>query len=190
MEPVFFADSQELREWLAANAGTLREAWVGLLKKGSGRPSITWPQLVDQLLCFGWIDGVRKSLDEDRYMIRITPRKPRSNWSAVNLRRFPELIELGVVQPGGMAAWNARDEKKALQYSYEREHAVLGEEFEALFRARPVAWEFFESQPPSYRKSAIGWVVTAKREETRRRRLNELITDSEHGRRIGPLRRE
>lgn len=185
MEPLFFADARELREWLSANAGTFREAWVGLHKKGSGRPSITWPELVDQLLCFGWIDGVRKSLGNDSYMIRITPRRPGSNWSAVNLRRFPELIDRGVIQPEGMAAWNARDEKKALQYSYEREHAVLGEEFEALFRARPEAWEFFQAQPPSYRKSAIAWVSTAKRAETRRRRLDILITDSEQRRRIG-----
>jgi len=189
MEPIFFANVRELREWLSENAASGREAWVGLYKKGSGRPSITWPELVDQLLCFGWIDGVRKSLGEDSYMIRITPRRPVSSWSAVNLRRFPELMELGVVRPEGMAAWIARDEKKALQYSYQREHAALGEEFEGLFRAQPEAWEFFQAQPPSYRKSAIGWVVTAKREETRRRRLDVLISDSTHGRRIGLLRR-
>lgn len=190
MKPVFFADARELREWLSAHASTLPEAWVGLYKKGSGQSSITWPELVDQLLCFGWIDGVRKSLGEDSYMIRITPRRPGSNWSAVNLRRFPKLIEMGVIQPEGMAAWNARDEKKALQYSYEREHAALGKEFEALFRARPEAWEFFQAQPPSYRKSAIAWVVTAKREATRRRRLDVLISDSAQGQRIGLLRRE
>ena len=190
MEPIFFAGARELREWLTANAGTSREAWVGLFKKNSGRPSITWPELVDQLHCFGWIDGVRKSLSEDSYKIRITPRKPGSNWSAVNLRRVPELIELDLVQPQGLTAWNARDEQKALQYSYEREHAALGEEFEALFRARQEAWEFFQAQPPSYRKAAIGWVVTAKRQETRSRRLDVLITDSEQGKRIGPLRRE
>jgi uncharacterized protein YdeI (YjbR/CyaY-like superfamily) len=190
MEPVFFVDSQESREWLAANAATAREAWIGLYKKGSGRPSITWPELVDQLLCFGWIDGLRKSLDEHSYMIRVTPRKSGSNWSAVNLRRVRELIELGMMKPEGMAAWKARDEEKALQYSYEREHAALGEEFEARFRAAPEAWEFFQAQPSSYRKSAIGWVVTAKREETMRRRLGILLSVSARGERIGLLRRE
>jgi uncharacterized protein YdeI (YjbR/CyaY-like superfamily) len=190
MEPVYFRDSRELRDWLAANADTAREAWVGLYKKGTGRPSITWPELVDQLLCFGWIDGVRKSLGEDAYMIRVTPRKRGSNWSAVNLRRVPELVEAGLVQPAGMAAWNERDHEKAVQYSYERETAALGEEFEALFRARPEAWDYFQSQPPSYRKTATAWVVTAKREETRRRRLEILISDSAEGRRIALLRRE
>lgn len=190
MNPVFFADSQELREWLAAHSAGAREAWIGLYRKGSGRPSITWPELVDQLLCFGWIDGIRKSIDEQSYMIRVTPRKPGSNWSAVNLRRVPELIELGMVQPPGVAAWEARDERRALQYTYEREHAVLGPELESLFRAEPEAWEFFQAQPPSYRKSAIIWVVTAKRDETRKRRLQVLITDSARGQRIGLLRRE
>jgi uncharacterized protein YdeI (YjbR/CyaY-like superfamily) len=190
MEPLFFAHSRELRDWLTDNVGTAREAWVGLYKKGSGRPSITWPELVDQLLCFGWIDGVRKSLGEDAYMIRVTPRKSASNWSAVNLRRFPELMEQELVQPEGMAAWNARQEDKARQYSYEREHAALGEEFEAHFRARAEAWKFFQEQPPSYRRSAIAWVMTAKREETRRRRLDILVADSGQARRIGVLRRE
>jgi uncharacterized protein YdeI (YjbR/CyaY-like superfamily) len=188
--PLFFPDSAALREWLSAHAGTAPEAWVGLYKKGTGRPSITWPELVDQLLCFGWIDGVRKSLDDAAYMIRITPRRPRSNWSAVNRRRFPELLALGLVLPAGLAAWEARDGDGTGEYSYERAPAVLGDEDEARFRARPEAWAFFQAQPPSYRKITIGWIASAKREETRRRRLEELIGDSAAGLRIRPLRRE
>jgi uncharacterized protein YdeI (YjbR/CyaY-like superfamily) len=184
MEPVFFRDPQELRDWLTANSATAREAWVGLYKKGSGRPSITWPELVDQLLCFGWIDGVRKSLGEDAYMIRVTPRRPGSSWSAVNMRRFSALMSQGMVQPEGVAARNAFDDDKALQSSDKREHAALDEELEALFRARPEAWNFFQTQPPSYRKIAIRWVMAAKREETRRRRLDALIGDSAEGNRI------
>lgn len=190
MNPVFFADPRKLREWLSANSAIACESWIGLYKKASGRPSITWPELVDQLLCFGWIDGVRKSIDEHSYMIRITPRKTGSNWSAVNLRRVPELIELGIMEPSGLAAWEARDEERALRYSYEREHAALSPEFESRFRASPEAWEFFQGQPPSYRRNAVVWVMTAKREETRKRRLGVLIDDSARRERIGLLRRE
>jgi uncharacterized protein YdeI (YjbR/CyaY-like superfamily) len=185
MDPVFFRDTGALRDWLTTHAGTAQEAWVGLYKKGSGRLSITWPELVDQLLCFGWIDGVRKSLGEEAYMIRVTPRRPRSNWSAVNRRRFTELMAEGIVEPQGMAAWNARDDDQALVYSYEEEEAALGGELEALFRARPEAWKFFQAQPPSYRKPVLRWVMSAKKDETRRRRLNVLISHSAQGRRVG-----
>jgi uncharacterized protein YdeI (YjbR/CyaY-like superfamily) len=190
MEPIYFASPDELRRWLHDNADAGREAWIGLHKKASGRASITWPELVDQLLCFGWIDGVRRSIDENSYAIRITPRKPKSNWSAVNLRRMPELIEAGLVQPAGLAAWEARDEARATRYSYERETATLDAAMEAEFRAHEEAWAYFQAQPPGYRKTATIWVVTARREDTRRRRLATLIDDSAHGRRIAPLRRE
>lgn len=189
MEPTFFETPDELRRWLERHHDSVPELLVGLYKKGSGKPSITWPQLVDQLLCFGWIDGVRRSLDQDSYTIRITPRRPSSTWSAVNLRRTRELIEAGLMAPAGLAAFETRDEEKTRRYSYERKTATLGSELEAAFRANARAWEFFQSQPPGYRKTATAWVVSAKREETRRRRLDTLIRDSEQGLRIGLLRR-
>ena len=189
MDPVFFADPDALRSWLRRHHASSTEAWVGLYKKASGRPSVTWPELVDQLLCFGWIDGLRRSVDDESYAIRVTPRKPDSNWSAVNLRRMRELLDAGLVEPAGRAAWDARDETKALQYSFERETASLDGDFEAIFRADADAWAWFQAQPPGYRKTATHWVTSAKREETRRRRLETLIRDSREGQRIGPLRR-
>lgn len=187
--PLHFAATTELREWLASNHASADELWVGLYKKSSGRPSITWPELVDQLLCYGWIDGIRKTVDEESYTIRVTPRRPGSTWSAVNLRRVPELIDAGLMRPAGQAAYDARDPAKSGRYSFEREQAVLGAAYEREFRANAKAWAFFGSQPPSYRKAATWWVVSAKRESTRVRRLRTLIEDSENGERIAPLRR-
>jgi len=159
-----------------------------LYKKGSGKPSITWPELVDQLLCFGWIDGVRKSVDEDAYTIRITPRKPGSIWSAVNTKRAQELIELGLMQPAGRAAFDARDEEKTKRYSFQRTRVRLGKEYESEFRANRDAWEYFQRQPPGYRTLALWWIVSARQEDTRRRRLATLISDSEKQQRLAPLR--
>lgn len=189
LEPIYFASPAKLRAWLKKNHGSAAEAWVGLHKKETGRPSVTWPELVDQVLCFGWIDGIRRRIDEESYAIRITPRKSKSHWSAVNLRRARELIELGLMEPTGQAAFDARDEEKARRYSYEREHAELPKEYANELSANRKAWKYFQTQPPSYRKAAIAWIVTAKRDETRRRRLATLIRDSEMGLRIGPLRR-
>lgn len=187
--PIYFATPEKLRTWLRKNHRRRAEAWVGLHKKATGKPSITWPELVDQLLCFGWIDGVRKSVDEGSYAIRITPRRKGSNWSKVNLARVAELMEAGLVEPAGREAFDARDERRSGLYSFERERAELGEEYERTFRANREAWKFFQAQPPGYRKLVTHWVVSAKREETRRRRLETLIRDSENGERIGPLRR-
>lgn len=187
-KPMFFASSQKLRQWLQRNHASARELWVGLYKKDSGKPSITWPELVDQLLCFGWIDGMRKSVDGDSYTNRVTPRKPGSTWSAVNTKRAQELIELGLMQPAGRAAFDARDEEKTRRYSYERTRARLRKDYESEFRANRAAWEYFQQQPPGYRKLAIGWVVSAKQEDTRLRRLAARISDSEQQRRIAPLR--
>lgn len=185
----FFRDPAELRQWLEANHGTTDELWVGLYKKASGRPSITWPELVDELLCFGWIDGVRKSVDDVSYTIRITPRKPTSIWSDKNTQRVQELIAEGRITSAGLAAFERRDPERAGVYSFEGDTPELGEAYEAQLRANPAAWEFFQSQPPSYRRTATAWVVSAKREATRRRRLATLIEDSQNGLRIGPLRR-
>ena len=188
--PRFFASSRQLRDWLTRNHASGTELWVGLHKKGTGKPSITWPELVDQLLCFGWIDGVRKSLGERSYVIRATPRKRGSNWSAVNLRRMTELIESGAVEPAGFSAYEARDAVKSHAYSFERENVTLGSALEARFKQDRRAWSFFSSQPPSYRRTATWWVVSAKREETRRRRLETLIKDSAAGQRIALLRKQ
>jgi len=186
--PTFFATPDEFRAWLEAHHETETELVVGFHKKGSGRPSITWPESVDQALCFGWIDGIRRSLDEESYTIRFTPRKPRSTWSAVNINRARELIDEGLMRPAGLAAFEARADDRSAIYSYEQRHsAVLPPEMEERFRANRAAWRFFEAQPPSYRKTAIYWVTSAKKVETRQKRLTTLIEDSANGRRISQL---
>jgi uncharacterized protein YdeI (YjbR/CyaY-like superfamily) len=164
--------------------------WVGLHKKGSGRPSITWPEAVDEALCFGWIDGIRKSVDDDAYAVRFTPRKRTSTWSAVNVKRVAELASEGRMRPAGLAAFEAREEAKTGVYSYEQRHAAkLDPAAERELRANETAWAFFEAQPPSYRRTAVWWVVSGKKEETRRRRLATLIEHSAQGGRIPQLRR-
>ena len=187
--PKFFRTGQELRAWLEKHHTSASELWVGLYKKSSGKPSITWPELVDQLLCFGWIDGIRKSVDEISYANRVTPRRAGSNWSAVNLRRIAVLLEAGAVHPAGLHAYELRDPTKVDSYSFEREDAVLDLEMLKKFKRNVAAWRFFTSQPPSYRKTATWWVTSAKRQETRLRRLDTLISDSAAGQRIAPMRR-
>jgi uncharacterized protein YdeI (YjbR/CyaY-like superfamily) len=190
MEPTFFATPAEFRAWLEANHETAGELLVGFHKKGSGRPSITWPESVEQALCFGWIDGVRRSLGAESYTIRFTPRKRRSFWSNVNIKRAQELIELGLMVPAGVRAFEERTGERSGAYSHEnREAAKLDPEQEREFRANAAAWEWFERQPPSYRRAAAWWVVSAKREETRRRRLATLIEDSAAETTIKPLTR-
>lgn len=190
MDATFFATPDDFRAWLEANHETAQELWVGFHKKGSGRPSITWPESVDEALCFGWIDGLRRSIDEASYAIRFTPRQARSTWSAVNIGRVEELTRLGRVRPAGLRAFAARAGDRSEIYAYEqRRGAELDQESERRFRANGKAWEFFQAQPPSYRKAASWWVVSAKKEETRQRRLATLIEDSEHGRTVRPLTR-
>jgi uncharacterized protein YdeI (YjbR/CyaY-like superfamily) len=187
--PVFFRSAAEWRRWLEQHHATSTECLVGFYKVGTQRPTLTWPQSVDEALCFGWIDGVRRSLGEESYTIRFTPRRPTSTWSAVNIRRFAELARAGLTRPAGHRAAERRTEARSRRYAYEqRAEARLELAAERKFRARPEAWKFFLSQPPSYRKVATYWVVSAKREETRERRLATLIRDSAAGRRIGPLR--
>jgi len=190
VEPVFFAAPAEFRAWLAENHDRASELWVGFHKKATGQPSITWPAAVDEALCFGWIDGIRRSLGDESYMIRFTPRKPRSTWSAVNIARAKELIAEGRMRPAGLAAFEARSDDRSAIYAYEQRHdAQLAPEDERQFRADERAWSFFEAQPPSYRKTSIWWVVSAKREETRSKRLRTLIEGSAQGVRIRQLRR-
>jgi len=190
IHPRFFATPEDWRRWLEKHHASRPELWVGFYKKGSGRPSITWPESVDEALCFGWIDGIRKTIDADSYVIRFTPRKARSNWSLVNTRRVGQLISDKRMHPSGMRAFEKRDPKKSGVYSFEqRENATLTAGNEKEFKRNRAAWSFFQSQPPGYRKIATFWVVSAKREETRARRLAALIEDSAAGRRVGPLRR-
>jgi uncharacterized protein YdeI (YjbR/CyaY-like superfamily) len=190
MKPVFFETPADLRAWLEQHHDSEKELWVGLYKKSSGRPSVTWPEVVDEALCFGWIDGVRKGIDDISYANRLTPRSPRSTWSAVNIARVKELTAQGRMRPAGLQAFEARADERSAIYSYEqRRSPELDDEQDRRFRANATAWDWFQSQPASYRKAAVWWVISAKREETRERRLATLIDDSEHGRTIKPLTR-
>lgn len=184
MEPIFFDSPRAFRRWLEAHGQTAKELFVGFYKRATGRPSMTWPGSVDQALCFGWIDGIRKSLGADAYAIRFTPRKRGSNWSAVNIARVGELTSLGLMTPAGLAAFDARDDARSRVYSYEREKAVLEPEQEDCLRGNADAWRFWEAQPPSYRRVASWWVISARRPETRVRRLEQLIAESARGVRI------
>jgi uncharacterized protein YdeI (YjbR/CyaY-like superfamily) len=190
MKPTFFATPSAFRAWLEKNHDSAQELWVGFYKKASGKPSITWPEAVDAALAFGWIDSVRKSVDEISYTNRFTPRRPGSTWSAVNVKRVKELTRLGLMRPAGLKAFDARKEDKSGIYSYEQRHeASLNAAQQREFRANKQAWNFFQRQPPSYRTAAVWWVVSAKREETRRNRLARLIEDSSQGSRVLPLAR-
>ena len=187
--PRFFSTPQAFRTWLAKNHERRTELWVGFRKRSTGRASITWDEAVEEALCVGWIDGIRKPVDEDSYAIRFTPRKAGSTWSAVNVRRVGELVRAGRMQPAGLKAFEKRTAERTGVYSYERAHAKLNPAAERAFRANRAAWEFWESRPPWYRRTATWWVVSAKREETRQRRLATLIDDSAHGRLIAQLAR-
>jgi uncharacterized protein YdeI (YjbR/CyaY-like superfamily) len=185
MEPTFFRSPADFRKWLEKHHATARELWVGFYKKGSGEPSITWPESVDEALCFGWIDGLRKGVDGRSYKIRFTPRKTVSVWSAVNIKRVAALTDEGRMRPAGLKAFEARKENKSGIYSYEQRRAALEEPYAGILRKNGAARAFFEAQPPSYRKAAGWWVVSAKKEETRLKRLEQLIADSANGRRLG-----
>ena len=188
LEAIYFAHPDEFREWLEQHHDTARELWVGFHKKETGRPSLTWPQSVDEALCFGWIDGIRKSVSTEAYVIRFTPRKPTSIWSNVNIRKVEALVENGRMRPAGLRAFEARDAKKSGIYAFEqRKKARLAPVEEKAFRANKTAWKFFQAQPPGYRQIASWWVISAKRAETRARRLAILIGDSAAGRRIRQL---
>ena len=184
MKITYFRTPTDLRKWFAKNHETKKELLVGYYKKGSGKPSITWPESVDEALCVGWIDGIRKSVDEERYTIRFTPRKRSSIWSAVNIKRTRELKRQGLMHPRGLEAFKARREYKSGIYSYEQRSAELPEPYLGQLKKNKAAWTFFESQPPGYRKQMSWWIVSAKTEETRLKRLKKLIEESAAGRRI------
>jgi uncharacterized protein YdeI (YjbR/CyaY-like superfamily) len=183
-EPVFFPTEAEFRRWLEANSETAPELLVGFWKKGSGKPSIDWLQARDQALCFGWIDGVRRSLGEDAYTIRFTPRRKGSIWSKVNVERFAALKAEGLMTAAGERAYEENKAKNGL-YAYERPLAALTADEEALFRRNAAAWADWDKRPPGYRKTVLHWVTSAKRPDTRARRLATLIADSAAGRKVG-----
>jgi len=184
MDPIFFETPADFRAWLAENHGTAEFLLVGFYKKGSGRPSMTWPESVDEALCHGWIDGVRKGLDAERYMIRFTPRRKGSVWSAVNVGRVQVLTELGRMQPTGLAAFQARKEDRSGVYSHEQGDVEMPEPYLGLLQEDSAAWEFYRKQPPSYRKAVNWWVVSARKDETRRKRLDSLIAYSARAERV------
>jgi uncharacterized protein YdeI (YjbR/CyaY-like superfamily) len=187
MKPRFFATQADFRAWLERNHDTAAELWVGFHRKGSGKPSISWPEAVDQALCFGWIDGIRKRVDDTSYMNRFTPRKPTSTWSDRNVKRARELIELGQMAPAGLRAFEARGDNRTGIYSYEQRPQELPATYARPFRANARAWKAWRAMPPSYRKAATWWVISAKREETRERRLATLIETTARGERIPAL---
>jgi len=187
--PRFFRSAAELRAWLDKNHDCTSELWLGFFNQRSGQTGITYRQALDEALCFGWIDGVRKSVDGGRYMQRFTPRQARSIWSLVNIKRVGELKALGRMCAPGLAAFARRDEKRSGVYSFERANVRLSGALERRFRANAPAWAFFQSQPPGYRRIATWFVMSAKKDETRLKRLATLIALSEKGRRLPMLER-
>lgn len=184
MSATFFETQEEFRNWLEKNHKKETELLVGFYKVGSKKPSITWPQSVDHALCFGWIDGVRKSIDKESYTIRFTPRKPTSIWSAININKVEELTKAGLMKPEGLKAFELRKEEKSRIYSHEKEAVDLDPEFEKQFKANKKAWEFFTNQPPSYKKVMIHLIMSAKQEKTRLSRLEKTIRESEKQKRV------
>lgn len=182
--PVYFAKPSDFRKWLEENHLTETELLVGFYKVGSRKPSITWSESVDEALCFGWIDGIRKSIDEQSYCIRFTPRSPKSTWSAVNIKKVEEMTNLGKMFPAGLAAFEKRTSERSVVYSYENRPEKLDPELEEQFKANFKAWIFFSEQAPSYRKTILYWVMSAKRKQTRLARLGKLIAASESGQRV------
>jgi uncharacterized protein YdeI (YjbR/CyaY-like superfamily) len=183
MKVTFFKSAADFRKWLETHHAAAQELWVGYYKKSTGKPTMTWPESVDQALCFGWIDGVRKSLDEISYTNRFTPRRRRSNWSAINIKRAQELIDQGLMQSAGLKAFQAREERRSEIYSYEQQGSDnLPEPYAQRLKKNKTAWAFFQAQPAGYRKKVSWWIVSAKKEETRLKRLDKLIEESAQGR--------
>ena len=183
-EPIFFSSPEAFYDWLEEYHDRETEVHVGYWKKHTGKPSLSWSEAVDQALCFGWIDGRLNRIDDERHRQRFTPRRPGSNWSKVNVEKVARLEEAGLMRPAGRAAFEARREDKTGIYAFERDQpAELPPEFERRLQANAAAWEYWQARPPGYRRTATHWVVSAKREETRERRLEKLIecsADAEH----------
>jgi uncharacterized protein YdeI (YjbR/CyaY-like superfamily) len=183
-KPLYFRTPSDLRAWFEANHASARELLLAYFKKDSGKPSVTWPESVDEALCVGWIDGVRRSIDEERYVIRFSPRRPGSIWSAINMRRARALAKEKRMRPAGLEAFAARQENKIGVYSYEKRPAGLVEPYRSVLKKNRKAWAFYEAQPGSYKRAACWWILSAKKEETRRQRLARLVELSAGGRRI------
>ncbi len=181
IQPKFFKKPSEFRKWLEKNFDTKKEVFVGYYKKGSGKAGITWTQSVDEALCFGWIDSVLTPIDNERYCLRFTPRKSKSTWSAVNIKKIEELTKKGLMHSAGIAAFKQREESNSKIYSYEKEPVKLAPEFEQIFKANKQAWKFFKFQGVYYQNRSTNWVMGAKQETTRRSRLQKLISVSEAG---------
>lgn len=185
MQPRFFARPADFRRWLERNSATTSELVVGFHKVGSGRPSMSWPDSVDEALCFGWIDGVRKRIDDQSYLIRFTPRQASSIWSAVNVAKAEALIARSRMQPAGLAAYQRRKDARTRVYAYEQvAEAQLTDEEQRVFRRDQSAWKYLESAPAGYRRTVLHWIVAARRPETRARRLGQLISACAAGRRL------
>ena len=180
----FFPTQKHLRRWFEKNHKKEKELWVGFYKVSTGKSTVTWSQSVDEVLCFGWIDGIRKSIDEESYCIRFTPRKPTSNWSAINIKKVEELAKLGLMKPEGLKAFGFRKEEKSKIYAYENSEIVFNKSYEKLFIANKKAWTFYQTTTPTYRKITTRWVMSAKQEATRLKRLDELIRDCSLGKKI------
>ncbi len=183
-KPTFFKSQTHLRAWFLKNHDTSRELVVAFYKVGSGKGGVTYKQAVDQALCFGWIDGIRKIIDEESYCNRFTPRKPTSNWSAINIKKVEELTKLGLMKPEGLHAFSLRKENKSKIYSYENPKVEFDKSFEKSFKANKKAWAFYQTTTPTYRKVTTRWVMSAKQKTTRLKRLNELINDCSMGKSI------
>lgn len=189
MDVVFFKSSSELRKWFHKNHLTSTELWVGFHRKQTGKQVFTWPEAVDEALCVGWIDGIRKKVDEESYCNRFTPRKKSSNWSNVNIKRIQELMEAGLVLEAGKKTFETRDLRRQQSASFEQEKVEFTPAYLKKFKANKNAWKFYEAQTNTYKKQSAWYVISAKQEETRLRRLDLLIYDSENGIHIKPLRR-
>ncbi|HRN25866.1 MAG: YdeI/OmpD-associated family protein [Ignavibacteriaceae bacterium] len=181
---VFFPTQKDLRKWFEKNHKKEKELFAGYYKVSSGKPSITWSQSVDEAICFGWIDGIRRGVDDESYCIRFTPRNPKSNWSAINIKKVEELTKLGLMKPEGLTAFSFRKDEKSEIYSYENPAIEFDKSFLRKFKSNKKAWEYFQSSAPSYKKITTRWVMSAKQEPTRLKRLEELITDSAAGKKI------
>lgn len=190
MEPLFFADATELRAWFLAHHAEEPELLLGYFKKHTGRPTVQHTEAIEQALCFGWIDSIGRRIDDERYQVRFTPRRKGSVWSAINVAKIAELTAAGLMHPAGLHAFESRKPERVAVYSYEQPaDAVLNDQQTELFQSEEAAWQWFSAQPASYRRAAVHWVVSAKRDETRQRRLTQLITDSAAGRTVPPLTR-
>ncbi|MCU7618580.1 YdeI/OmpD-associated family protein [Chryseobacterium sp. PBS4-4] len=184
MTATFFSTPQDFRNWLEKNHKSETEIIVGFYKIGNNKKSITWSEAVDQALCFGWIDSVRRSIDEESYSNRFTPRKPTSIWSAINIQKVEDLTKAGLMQPAGLEAFRLRKDSKSRIYSHENENIKLSDEYEKQFKANKKAWEFFERQAPSYKKVTIHWIMSAKQQKTQVSRLEKTILESEKEKRV------